>query len=265
VPELPDVEVFRRRVARNALHRPIERVRVSDDLVVRGTSPQTLRRRLRGATLTATRRHGKHLFVATDADVHLLLHFGMTGYVDPLGPEDPEPGHQRVRFDFRDGGRLAFVDQRRLGTVGLVDDVDAWVEEHELGPDALSVDRSTLRRLLREWRGALVGMLMSQETIAGVGNIYSDEVLFQARLEPRRRTDDLTATEVGRLHRQLGRVLGRAIEADAQPERMPRGWLIQDRRAGAECPRGRGVVRKYRAGGRTGYWCPTCQDDGLSP
>jgi formamidopyrimidine-DNA glycosylase len=262
MPELPDVEVFRRRVARNALHRPIERVIVSDDLVVRGIGPHTLRRRLRGTTLTATRRHGKHLFVGTDADVHLLLHFGMTGYVDPLGPDDPEPRHQRVMFRFRDGGRLAFVDQRRLGTVGLVDDVDAFVEGHELGPDALSLDRTTLRRLLAEWRGALAGLLMSQETIAGVGNIYKDEILFQARLAPRRRTDDLSPAQITRLHRQLGRVLGRAIEADAQPERMPRGWLIQERREGAECPRGRGVVRRYRAGGRTGYWCPDCQGGG---
>jgi formamidopyrimidine-DNA glycosylase len=259
VPELPDVEVFRRRVARNALHRPIERVTVSDDLVVRGPSPRTLRRRLRGTTLTTTRRHGKNLFVDTDAGVHLWLHFGMTGYVDPIGPEDPAPRHQRVRLDFRDGGALAFVDQRRLGTVGLVDDVDAWVEQHGLGPDALSLDVPTLRTLLAGWGGGLVGALMSQETIAGVGNIYSDEILFHARLAPRRRADDLTAAETARLHRQLRRVLTRAIEAGAQPERMPRGWLLRDRRDGAECPRGRGVVRQYRAGGRTGYWCPTCQ------
>lgn len=262
MPELPDVEVFRRRVARNALHRPIERVTVSDDLVVRGIGSQTLRRRLRGTTLTGTRRHGKHLFVETDADVHLLLHFGMTGYVDPLGPDDPEPRHQRVLFGFRDGGRLAFVDQRRLGTVGLVDDVDAFVEEHELGPDALSLDRTTLRRLLADWRGALAGLLMSQEAIAGVGNIYKDEILFQARLAPRRRADELSPAETTRLHRQLGRVLDRAIQADALPERMPRGWLLRSREEGAACPRGRGVVRRYRAGGRTGYWCPTCQDQG---
>jgi formamidopyrimidine-DNA glycosylase len=260
VPELPDVEVFRRRVARSALQRPIERVTVSDELVLRGLGPRTLRRRLRGATLTATRRHGKNLFVATDAGVHLLLHFGMTGYVDPLGPDDAEPRHQRVRFDFRDGGRLAFVDQRRLGTVGLVEDVDSWVEQHALGPDALSMDLPTLRRILARWRGALVGVLMAQEAIAGVGNLYSDEILFHARLAPRRRADALTGAEAARLHRQLGRVLTRAIEAGAQPERMPRGWLIQERRDGAECPRGRGVVRRYRAGGRTGYWCPTCQD-----
>jgi formamidopyrimidine-DNA glycosylase len=259
VPELPDVEVFRRRVARTALHRPIERVTVSDDLVVRGVGRQTLRWRLRGTTLTSTRRHGKNVFVATDAGVHLHLHFGMTGYVDPLGPEDPAPPHLRVRLDFSDGGRLAFVDQRRLGTVGLVEDVDAWIEQHELGPDALSLDLPTLRQLLAGWRGGLVGALMSQEAIAGIGNIYSDEILFHARLAPRRRADDLTPAETARLHRQLGRVLSRAIEAGAQPGRMPRGWLIQDRRDGAECPRARGVVRRYRAGGRTGYWCPVCQ------
>jgi formamidopyrimidine-DNA glycosylase len=260
VPELPDVEVFRRHVARRALHRPIDRVTVSDDLVVRDVSPGTLRRVLRGASLEATTRHGKNLFVATDAGRHLLLHFGMTGYVETLAPDDPEPTHQRVQLGFRDGGRLAFVDQRRLGTVGLVDDVGSWVQQHDLGPDALSLDLSGLRRLLAGWRGGLVGALMAQDAVAGVGNIYSDEILFHARLAPRRRADGLTDAESARLHRQLGRVLRRAITAGAQPGRMPRGWLIHAREDGAACPRGRGVVRRYRAGGRTGYWCPACQD-----
>jgi formamidopyrimidine-DNA glycosylase len=108
-------------------------------------------------------------------------------------------------------------------------------------------------------RGGLVAALMDQSVVAGIGNIYSDEILFHARLDPRMPARTVTDGESARLHRQLHRVLERAIEAHAQPDRMPAGWLINAREDGAPCPRGAGTVRPYRAAGRTAYWCPECQ------
>jgi formamidopyrimidine-DNA glycosylase len=95
--------------------------------------------------------------------------------------------------------------------------------------------------------------------VAGIGNVYSDEILFHARLDPRRPAAGLSDQELRRLHRQLHRVLRRAIAGDAQPDRMPRGWLLHAREDGAACPRGNGVVRGYDASGRHAYWCPSCQ------
>ena len=259
MPELPDVEVFRRHVARTALHRRISRVEVLDAEVVRGVDASGLRARLEGETLRATTRRGKHLFVPVD-DAVLELHFGMTGYALARGGGDPVPRHTRVTLCFEDGGALDFVDQRKLGTVTVVDDVDARIEELGLGPDALGVGLPVLREVLADSSGGLKAVLMDQARLAGVGNIYSDEVLFHARLDPRLPASCLTRPGLLRLHRQLERVLRRAIEAHVRVEAMPRGWLIHAREDGAECPRGRGSVRRISAAGRHAFWCPTCQE-----
>ena len=259
MPELPDVEVFRRTLARSSLHRRISAVEVADTEVLEDVSAAELERELTGSQLTSTTRHGKHLYVSRDHGPALALHFGMTAYVEP-GPADaPEPRHARVTVEFEDGRRLVFVDQRRFGRVTLVDDPAVDVKERGLGPDALSVGLDRLRDLLEVSRADLVAVLMDQSAIAGIGNIYSDEILFHARLDPHGRACGLTDNEVARLHRQLRRVLERAIEAHAQPEQMPDGWLIHAREDGAPCPRGVGTIRPYRATGRTAYWCPECQ------
>ena len=92
-----------------------------------------------------------------------------------------------------------------------------------------------------------------------VGNIYSDEILFQARVGPRRRADSLDEAEVRRLHRQLLRVLREAADRGADPSRFPRGWLLRHREDRAACPRGNGEIQRTRLGGRGAYYCPACQ------
>lgn len=264
MPELPDVEVFRRHVARTALHRRLCGVEVRDAEVVRGVDAGRLRSVLTGAGLRSTRRHGKHLFVALDdADAGALeLHFGMTGRALARPGEEPAPRHARVTLRFEDGGALDFVDQRKLGTVTVVDDVDERIADLGLGPDALGIDRSGLRSVLEAGRGGLKATLMDQARMAGLGNIYSDEVLFQARLDPRLPADEVSPNGLRRLDRQLARVLARAIEAHVRAEDMPRGWLIHVREDGAACPRGRGTVRRFTVAGRHAFWCPTCQQGG---
>jgi formamidopyrimidine-DNA glycosylase len=257
VPELPDVEVYRRTLARTSLHRRIDRVRVRDDSMLRGVTGRRLSAALRGHELEATHRHGKHLLVDVSDGGELALHFGMTGHLE-TGDEVDGP-HVRLELRFADGGALALVDQRRLGHVALAAGVDELVAQQDLGPDALSLGPREFADILRRSRGGLKATLMDQSVIAGLGNIYTDEVLFQARLDPRARAADLSPAEQRRLHRQLQRVLALAIGRDADPDRLPATWLLPHREDGAPCPRGRGVVRRLRVNGRAGYWCPECQ------
>ena len=259
MPELPDVEVFRRTVARSALHRAVTGVQVRDTQVLDGVTGPEFERELTGSKLTTTVRYGKHLYVGRNRGPAVTMHFGMTAYVEPGAVDDPLPKHTRVTLCLDGDRRLAYVDPRRFGRLGLADDLDTDVKRRRLGPDALGVARSELAEILAASRGALVTTLMDQSAIAGIGNIYSDEILFQARLHPRAKAADLTAAETDRLHRQLRRVLERAIEAEARPDRMPRGWLIHAREAGAPCPRCGGAVRRYSAAGRHAFWCPSCQ------
>jgi formamidopyrimidine-DNA glycosylase len=256
MPELPDVEIFRRTVAGSSLHRRVVRVRVLDEYVVRGRGGRSLGAKLRGASLESTARHGKQLFVTLSSGSFLVMHFGMTGYVST--DEEP-PRFTRVVLHFEHGRPLAFVDMRKLGFLAVVDDLEKHCRESRLGPDALSVSSSELRKLCRGWRGGVKALLMEQEALAGIGNIYSDEILFQARIHPRRRADQLSDAETRRLHRQLGRVLETAIERHVDPRQVPRGWLLRHREDGTTCPRGNGVIERITAVGRSSYVCPQCQ------
>jgi formamidopyrimidine-DNA glycosylase len=270
MPELPDVENFRRGLRRRVLHRRIAHVHVGDDRALDRVSPRTLARSAEDTELAGTRRHGKHLFVELHRGDHdedarwLHFHFGMTGAFAYFADTADDPEHDRVRFDLDDGGHLAFVDPRLFGRVGVVDSPEDYIRSAHLGPDALSstFDPSALRRALAG-KHTVKAALMDQSTVAGIGNVYADEILFQARIDPRRNPTDLTERDVSRLHRSIRRVLERAIARGAGTEalrdRLPRTWLLPHRSSGTPCPRCGGPIRAYEAAGRRGYWCPRCQ------
>ncbi len=259
MPELPDVEVFRRRLADNGLHQRITRLEVPDPTVLRSVSRQRLARALHGRQLVRTRRHGKHLLVSVEGDGWLVLHFGMTGLLAFPRAGEPTTGHPRLVLHVEGRRRMIYDDARRLGFVTLTDDDETYVAQEDLGVDALAVSRTGLRDLLAARGGALKSALMDQSLLAGIGNIYSDEILFQAGVDPRRPASGLDDATLRRLHRQIGRVLRMAADRGADPERLPRTWLLPHRDDGVPCPRGNGEVRKLRIGGRSAFYCPGCQ------
>ena len=266
MPELPDVEVFRRYLDAHGLHRQIAAVDThgGQDLLEE-VSPQQLGKVLTGHSLTATRRHGKYLFAEIGGDGALVLHFGMTGLLEAYDQGEP-PSHTRMRLDFADGGHLAFRNQRKLGLVTVTDSAEAFIADKQLGPDALEAvpDPAALKKALAGRRGGLKSTLMNQAVLAGIGNDYSDEVCFQARLDPRLKVDQLGDRALERLHEAIRRVLREAIDAEADPERMPQDFLLPRREAGAVCPRCGGRIAKLRISGRSGYWCPRCQGEAAS-
>ena len=137
MPELPDVEGFKRVSAENALRKTIDRVDVSDSRILGKLSAETFASRLRGAKLVAVRRHGKHLMANVDRGGWLTLHFGMNGALQFVRNRDEEPPFTRVRLDFTDDGCLAYTNKRMIGHVGLVEDVADFIAAEKLGHDAL--------------------------------------------------------------------------------------------------------------------------------
>jgi formamidopyrimidine-DNA glycosylase len=263
MPELPDVQVFKEYVDATALHRAVETVHIGAADLLEDVSRSTLRRHLMDRPLTATRRHGKHLFVAVaGGERWLRLHFGMTGELTYYRNGD-EPTHTALRLDFDDGYRLAYVIPRRLGAIGLVKDVDRFVEQRELGPDPLAseFDLRRFRELLEGRRGMVKSTLMNQRLLAGLGNVYTDETLFQAGVHPGTPTDELQPETIRRLYRAMRRVLERAIAARARPERMPRSFLLTRRQAGSRCPRCGGTIEKLTLSGRSSYVCSRHQPE----
>ena len=177
---------------------------------------------LAGNRLEASRRHGKHLLVRLARGGWLTLHFGMTGGLDWFEDLADDPPYDRVRLDFADGGHLAYVNRRMLGRVGLAEDADAFIAAEELGPDALDpgLDEAAFGAALAGRRRDLKSVLMDQALIAGVGNIYADEILFQARLHPQTAVDALSENRRGDLFRALKGVLATAVERGAGAEQL---------------------------------------------
>lgn len=259
MPELPDVEVFRRQLDRTARGKRVRHVSAPKSRVLQ-VPPSTLRSHLEGKRLGAARRHGKLLFVELDGgDENLVLHFGMTGFPAYYRRDADKPEHTRVELELDDGHRLAYDDQRLFGEVSLARDPDELIRERGLGPDALGLSRRQLEQRLGDRRGAIKPALMDQKRIAGLGNIYVDEILFHARLHPRTKVEELKARDWDRLHRAMGHVLRRAIEAGADPERMPRTWLLPHRGQGEHCPRCGTRLARVRIQNRSSWVCPKCQ------
>jgi formamidopyrimidine-DNA glycosylase len=260
MPELPDVEVTKRYLNATSLHKEIEDVRVHHTRILKGISRPTLRKRLRHRKLMATRRHGKHLFAEISGDGWLMLHFGMTGFLRYFKRKSKQPDHIRMQIDFDNGYHLAYDNQRLLGQVGLIRDPQGFIEKEKLGPDAWEdLDEKTLSQRFDRRRGSLKSALMNQQVIAGIGNIYSDEILFQAGLHPKSRLADLTDKTLKSLYIAIQKVLRQAIEAGADPEQFPHDFLIPHRHAGGSCPQCGHSLKKIGISGRHAYVCTKCQ------
>jgi formamidopyrimidine-DNA glycosylase len=268
MPELPDVELFKRHLDGCALGQTIERVTVSDARILAEVSARQLAARLKGSRFASSRRHGKHLLVRLSKGGWLTLHFGLTGRLQYFHDMADEPAYERVRFDFTNGRHLAYVNLRLLGRVGLAEDAEAFIRDQDLGPDLLDpgFDLAAFETALAGRRGGVKALLMNQSLVAGIGNIYADEILFQARLHPGARADRLGAGARKRLFRSIKRVLEIAIARGAGSEqfldKLPRGYLLRAREKGGRCPRCAAEIAVLKASGRTGYFCPSCQVEG---
>jgi formamidopyrimidine-DNA glycosylase len=259
MPELPDVEVLRQYVDATSLHQTIEAVAIDAPRMLKHTATKTVRSWLEGADLAATRRHGKHLLVKTSRGPWLVLHFGMTGRLDYAKRDHDPPRHARLLIDFSNGYWLAGIWQQCLAEIGLACDVGGFVKERELGTDALELDLPEFKDLLARRRGAIKSALMDQKLFAGIGNVYSDEILFQARLHPGRDVRRLDETDLTGLHRAVRHVLRLAIERRADPEQVLGSWLLPHRSPDESCPRCSGHIERATIGGRSAYYCPRCQ------
>ena len=258
MPELPEVELYQRYFARHALRQKIAAVRVLDARVLGAIRKDRLARALKGRAFKRVHRHGKHLFADAGA-AWLHLHFGMTG--DLAYYREEQPRFARIVFDFTNGAHLAFEDMRLFGVVDLTASPEAYIEEHGLGPDPMdsSFRLPLFRRLLEKKRGAIKAVLMSQDVMAGVGNLYADEALFQASIDPRRAAEKLEAAEVRSLFTALRRILREVIRLREADRELPSRYLFLHRAAGEDCPRCGGAIRRAVVFGRTTYYCPRHQ------
>jgi len=262
--------------------RHVDAVEVGRERAVRRTSRQALIDGLTGTTITAANRHGKYLRLPLDSGDELMIHLRMTGQVLIAEPGAERPTHTHVvlhlgPYDGHPAHELWFVDPRTFGEVVVFDPTNVAVELPELAnlgvdPIAGELTLPLLRRMLRSRHRLLKPMLLDQHVIAGIGNIYADEILHEARLRPDRMSDELGTTSERRLHAAIHRVLEAAIAAggstlgDAQYVDLYGEWGSYQEahkvygRAGERCLTcGVGWIRRSVSAQRSTHFCPRCQ------
>ncbi len=260
MPELPDVKTYRRYVDSTARRKQISRVQVEDTRLLKGTSQRSLTRRLTGKRINYTRRHGKHMLVKIGADQWLAVHFGMTGDLDYYKHKEDAPAYAQIVFDLSNGYHLAYISRRKLGKIQLIDDPDTFIEQEKLGPDALAgLNAGEFVELLADRRGTIKSTLMNQRVLAGIGNVYSDEILYRAHVHPARETNSMDTRDLKKLWRRVQSVLTKTIEKQAQPDNLPASWLVRRREEGAACGICDGTITKRTFSGRGAYLCDSHQ------
>jgi formamidopyrimidine-DNA glycosylase len=261
MPELPDVETLARKLHRRVRGMRIRSVVLLTPSTVRHPDPAAFRRRLRGRRITAVNRRGKYLLFELSGELTLAVHLRMTGDFALARPDAPLSPHTRVVFT-ADGSDLRFTDLRRFGHMDLLTPAQrerfAGLSKLGIEPLDAAFTPRRLRELVGRRRLGIKALLLRQDLIAGIGNLYADEILWQARLHPSRTTDTLTARQMALLHRTIRRVLTRAVRHLSR-YRRPVGAFLDARDRNGLCPRGHGPLRIERIAGRTTYFCPRCQ------
>ena len=247
MPELPEAERARQQIER-ALDREIVAVDDRDTYVCRPHAPGEIAAALVGRRLTKAHRRGKFLWVETDGGPDLGLHLGMAGRI--AVDEDEAPRRwDRFALEFEGGGRMALRDKRRLGRAVIEPDFS------HVGPDAAEVGRDAFRNRVGRGTAPLKARLLDQGVIAGVGNLLADETLWRARLSPRRPAGELSVEELDRLRRELRAAVRDAVRNGG----VHTGRFMPAREKGGACPRCGTALARDTIGGRTTFWCPSCQ------
>ena len=290
MPELPEVEVTRRKISPKFVGRTIAAVHMTADSYFFLTKPPELKRRLNGRTVAALERHGKYLVAALDDGSRLLLHLGMTGQLFVQGssslrllsstsraslrPEEQSifkpDSHTHLRLGFKDGGpEVWFRDVRKFGKVKWIAPGESDERLDKLGVDALKANGEVLWEASRGKRVAAKSLLMDQSVLAGVGNIYADESLFLSGVRPTRKAGKLTRKECDALAANIRKVMKRSIETGGSSISdyiSPDGedGAYQDERMvyarkGEPCRVCGTPIKKITVGQRGTHYCPRCQ------
>jgi formamidopyrimidine-DNA glycosylase len=273
MPELPEVETIRRALSPALEGRRLEHVAILDPRLTAPLAPEAVADALAGDRVLRVSRRGKYVVIELSSGRHLLVHLRMTGSfrLHRNGPDEADP-YLRAVVRLDDGSDVAYRDVRRFGTWTLLAEAEA--DEYlarRLGPEPLArgFTADALAARLERRRAPVKSVILDQRTVAGAGNIYADEALWRARIHPLRPACSLDAAEVARLHRGLRAALRMGLArqgATLRDYRDPNGaeGAMQDEfnvygRRGEPCSRCRAPIERLVIGGRSSWFCPSCQ------
>ncbi len=273
MPELPEVETVRARLEPALVGRRFDSVEILDSRLTRPVDPAEVAAEIEGERVAAIGRRGKYLIFRFESGLVLLVHLRMTGsFVRTHNGASAEDAHTRAVVRLDDGSDVTYRDVRRFGTwqVLRLDELDTYFAAR-LGEEPMERAFSTrkLAARLEGRRAPIKAALLDQRTLAGMGNIYADEALWRARIDPRRPAGELSEAELTTLHRAIRRALEAGIArqgATLRDYRTPEGRRGRMQlefkvygRDGEPCLRCGAPIEKTRLGGRGTWYCPACQ------
>lgn len=262
MPELPEVQTIV-----NGLNQVIRGEQIANTEIFYSGSIQgdvdSFQKNVEGKKVEDVRRKGKLLILDLDCEKHIVCHLKMTGQLlweDKKSQKDLSDKYTKVIFELLSGNRLLFQDKRKFGYLVFLNtrELENWEFNAEMGVDALEVTVSDLQRLVKNKKVKIKPFLMDQKMIAGIGNIYADEVLYQAGINPCLRVSDLESAQLERLQDSMISVLNRAIEAQ--------GSSFQEQFAvygcsGQKCKCCGRKLKSVRISNRSSVYCPGCQPE----
>ncbi|HXJ18430.1 MAG TPA: bifunctional DNA-formamidopyrimidine glycosylase/DNA-(apurinic or apyrimidinic site) lyase [Candidatus Polarisedimenticolia bacterium] len=273
MPELPEVETVARGLQAVLPGRRIVAVRLGKTDFIE--DPAAIARELPGCRIRVVRRHGKFLVLdlepsdGTAASSSLLIHLGMTGQIVVCSAEAPVARHTHAFFSLDDGREMRYTDIRRFGRMRILSDGTQDEVLGRLGFDPLEASEDELRETIRSRRARIKALLLDQHVFRGMGNIYTDESLWRARIHPMRLGAYLKDAELRRLYKAVRAVLTEAIRfrgssvSDYVDSEGRRGEFQQRHRVyqreGKKCFRCGALIRRAIVAGRSSYFCPRCQ------
>lgn len=276
MPELPEVESARRKIAAVAENQRITSIQtLGDTIVFDNVAPRSFAKKLKGRKVLKIHRHGKFLWWQMDQPPHPVFHLGMTGHFASPGFDNLKlesgfdvddqwpPRFWKVHLEFGNGKKLAMTNARRFGRIFLYDDPLTESTIGKMGFDPLTqpiTPKEFCERITNK-KAVLKGLLLNQSFIAGVGNWMADEVCYQAKVAPQRKCNTLTPQEAKAIYRVLLKIVDKACSVNADKKRLPKSWLFHHRWGKDETAKtSKGETIAFdTVGGRTTAWVPERQ------
>lgn len=271
MPELPEVEVIKEGLKRKVKNRRIAKVEVRFSKSIKNISPPSFRKRVIGREVKEISRRGKFLILSLDDSSFLVIHLKMTGQLIYCPPNEEMDKHTCLIFTLDNNFQLRFMDMRRFGVVYLVEGLEEITALADLGPEPLEDDFTSLslEEILKGQKRKIKIVLTDQRVMAGLGNIYATEALYQAKVNPERRANQLTKSEIKALHGAIKDILKKAISArgtstdtyrDTEGKKGRFQYQLQVyQREGDPCYRCGARISQVKISGRSTYFCPRCQ------
>ena len=257
MPELPEVEIFKRYLDKTSLKQEIKDVKIIDERVL-NVDDSYLIKSVKGKQFESSTRHGKYLLVHLKPK-YLVFHFGMTGELEYYNKKDNDPDYSKVIFQFENDCNLAYISRRMFGKIDVVNSIQEFIAKKKLGPDAFKMSLEEFKNTAGRRTAILKNVLLNQSFVAGIGNIYSDEILFRTKLHPKTKINSLNEDKIKEIYDNIKGVLKFGIVKQGDLSSYPNSFLIPHRKKDEHCPICNSEIERLELSGRHGYYCPSCQ------